>query len=96
MKCSQITDSKTHLFHLGCSANVLDLAIEHRRNLANVLHVSTAEASDGELAALVSFALAFPSGFMALVDTYDVKRYINSLSALFLSDFPLYGSTLSP
>lgn len=34
------------------------------------------EASDGELTALVSYALAFPDGFMALVDTYDVKRYI--------------------
>lgn len=33
------------------------------------------EASEGELAAMVSYAIAFPDGFMALVDTYDVKRY---------------------
>lgn len=55
---------------------MLDLAVDHRRNLTNVLGISTAEASDGELAAMVSFAIAFPNGFMALVDTYDVKRYI--------------------
>ena len=61
---------------LGCSANLLDLAVQHRRNLTEVLRISTAEASDGELAAMVSFAIAFPNGFMALVDTYDVKRLI--------------------
>lgn len=60
---------------------MLELAVEHRRNLASVLHISTAEANDGELAAMVSFAIAFPNGFMALVDTYDVKRYIIGLSA---------------
>ncbi|KAF4521063.1 hypothetical protein B566_EDAN012362 [Ephemera danica] len=40
-----------------------------------LLHTLTEEASDGELAALISFAIAFPDGFMALVDTYDVQRY---------------------
>jgi nicotinate phosphoribosyltransferase len=54
----------------------VDLAIQHRKDLASVLQISTAEASDGELAAMASFAIAFPNGFMALVDTYDVKRYI--------------------
>jgi hypothetical protein len=66
----------------GCSADLLDLAIEHRKNLTNVLRISTAEASDGELAAMVSFAIAFPNGFMVLVDTYDVKRYILAFGAL--------------
>lgn len=46
-----------------------------RRHVAAVLGVSPEEASDGELAALISYAQAFPSGFLALVDTYDVKRY---------------------
>lgn len=40
-----------------------------------MLDISTEESSEGELAAMVSFAIAFPDGFMALVDTYDVKRY---------------------
>lgn len=65
----------------GHPANILELAVEHRKNIASVLSISTGEASDGELAAMVSFAIAFPNGFMALVDTYDVKRYIISLSA---------------
>lgn len=58
----------------GASADMLELAINHRRNLSGVLKISTAEASEGELAAMVSFAIAFPNGFMALVDTYDTKR----------------------
>lgn len=60
----------------GITADLLELSMEHRKNLSDVLHISTAESNDGELAAMVSFAIAFPNGFMALVDTYDVKRYI--------------------
>lgn len=33
------------------------------------------QASEGELAAFMSYALAFPDGFLALIDTYDVIRY---------------------
>ncbi|XP_035781203.1 nicotinate phosphoribosyltransferase-like isoform X2 [Anopheles albimanus] len=58
----------------GTTRDLLELAIEHRAQLASVLDVSTDESSEGELAAMVSFAIAFPDGFMALVDTYDVKR----------------------
>ncbi|XP_023934071.1 nicotinate phosphoribosyltransferase isoform X3 [Bicyclus anynana] len=54
--------------------NLLELAVEWRRRLSAVIDVSPEEASDGELAALISYAQAFPSGFLALVDTYDVKR----------------------
>uniref|UniRef100_A0A182SSA0 nicotinate phosphoribosyltransferase n=1 Tax=Anopheles maculatus TaxID=74869 RepID=A0A182SSA0_9DIPT len=59
----------------GTSCDLLELAMEHRAAIASVLDVSTDESSEGELAAMVSFAIAFPDGFMALVDTYDVKRY---------------------
>ncbi|XP_034837763.1 nicotinate phosphoribosyltransferase isoform X1 [Maniola hyperantus] len=55
--------------------NLVELAVEWRRRLSTVIDVSPEEASDGELAALISYAQAFPSGFLALVDTYDVKRY---------------------
>lgn len=55
--------------------NILELTIEWRKRVSAIIDVSPEEASDGELAALVSYAIAFPSGFLALVDTYDVKRY---------------------
>lgn len=64
----------------GTVRNLLELAVGYRQRLARLLEVSPDESSDGELAAMVSFAIAFPDGFMALVDTYDVKRYFNSCS----------------
>lgn len=74
---------------LGLPGDILELSIAHRRELSAMLEISTEESSEGELAAMVSFAIAFPDGFMALVDTYDVKRYFafrhNSLGPSFLS-----------
>ncbi|XP_055635583.1 nicotinate phosphoribosyltransferase isoform X4 [Toxorhynchites rutilus septentrionalis] len=58
----------------GDKRDLLELAVQHRAQLSKVLDISTDESSEGELAAMVSFAIAFPDGFMALVDTYDVKR----------------------
>lgn len=58
----------------GDKRDLLELAIQHRVQLSKILDISTDESSEGELAAMVSFAIAFPDGFMALVDTYDVKR----------------------
>lgn len=58
----------------GALHDMLDLCIQWREKLAPLLSLPTSEASDGELAAWISFAIAFPSGFMALVDTYDVRR----------------------
>lgn len=59
----------------GAPVDLLAAALAGRAAAARVLDVAPDEASDGELAALVSYAQAFPSGFLALVDTYDVKRY---------------------
>ncbi|CAH2102402.1 unnamed protein product [Euphydryas editha] len=65
------------LRHADCSrqCDFLKMVLESRERISEILDVSPDEASDGELAALISYAQAFPSGFMALVDTYDVKRY---------------------
>lgn len=57
----------------GDKRDLLELALQYRGQLAKILDISTDESSEGELAAMVSFAIAFPDGFMALVDTYDVK-----------------------
>ena len=48
---------------------------EWRSKLASHLKILKDEAHEGELAAFASYAVAFPEGFLALVDTYDVSRY---------------------
>ena len=52
-----------------------DKCTEWRTKLATHLKIMSTEAHDGELAAFASYAVAFPDGFLALVDTYDVSRY---------------------
>ncbi|XP_058817919.1 nicotinate phosphoribosyltransferase isoform X1 [Topomyia yanbarensis] len=85
----------------GDKRDLLELAINHRTQLAKILDTSTDESSEGELAAMVSFAIAFPDGFMALVDTYDVKSERNDTKSTLLGDsscflnssnWDLYGS----
>nr|XP_044250992.1 nicotinate phosphoribosyltransferase isoform X2 [Drosophila takahashii] len=74
---SSIGELKTRLIkhkQTGIMEDLLEHAIRHRALLSHLLDVSTEESSEGELAAMVSYAIAFPDGFMALVDTYDVKR----------------------
>ncbi|XP_065356911.1 nicotinate phosphoribosyltransferase isoform X4 [Calliphora vicina] len=74
---SGIGELKTRLLKhktTGVTGDLLEYSVKHRQSLASVLDVSMEESSEGELAAMVSYAIAFPDGFMALVDTYDVKR----------------------
>ncbi|XP_028137756.1 nicotinate phosphoribosyltransferase [Diabrotica virgifera virgifera] len=74
----------------GEPRDFFDCALKWRGTIATLFHVLVSEVSDGEFAAFVSFALAMPSGFMALVDTYDIKRsgLINFCAvALALHDF---------
>lgn len=58
------------------SEDLLAKSIEWRKKIAPLLKCSVDQASDGELAALISFAIAFPQNFVALIDTYDVSRYL--------------------
>ncbi|KAK2581351.1 hypothetical protein KPH14_008118 [Odynerus spinipes] len=53
--------------------DLLELAKLYRDGIARDLGSIVSEASSGELAALISYAIAFPERFTALVDTYDVK-----------------------
>jgi hypothetical protein len=55
------------------------LSQKWRLQLGEDLNILASEASDGELAAFVSYALAFPERFLALIDTYDVARYSRSI-----------------
>ncbi|XP_057331269.1 nicotinate phosphoribosyltransferase isoform X1 [Microplitis mediator] len=62
----------------GEEVDLLKLSCKFRQQIASDLGALVMEASDSELAALVGFAIAFPDGFMALVDTYDVKSIKSS------------------
>jgi len=54
--------------------NFFGKCLEWRSKLATHLNILKDEAHNGELAAFASYAVAFPNGFLALVDTYDVTR----------------------
>ena len=54
------------------------------KKVAPVLRVLESEVHMGELAAFCAYAVAFPNIFLALVDTYDVYRYVVELVNLML------------
>lgn len=50
------------------------LCVKYLNELGSVLNFLPEETNKGELAAFISYAIAFPTSFLALVDTYDVLR----------------------
>lgn len=47
----------------------------YRKEIATVMpHVIESQVNDGEFAAFIAYALSFPDGFLALIDTYDVSK----------------------
>lgn len=80
----------------GEEDDILELAIKHRDKLSTILDVSAEESSESELAAMVSFAIAFPGGFMALVDTYDVKRYFRYVAVIICATHPISSRVTLP
>lgn len=71
----------------GETEDLLERSIEWRKKVAPLMHCNPEQASDGELTALISFAVAFPNNFVALIDTYDVSRYLPIYDHLFLLIF---------
>ena len=64
------------------SRDFVEACTMRRDQLAALLGILLQEANDGELAAFISYAMAFPDGFTALVDTYEVLRYYIRSSAV--------------
>ncbi|KAL3200769.1 hypothetical protein MRX96_013044 [Rhipicephalus microplus] len=58
----------------GEEVDFLALCCKWRKELTGMFKTIEDEASSGELAAFISYAVSFPQNFLALIDTYDVLR----------------------
>jgi len=58
----------------GKSKDFVSRCEDWRNQLGEDLNILASEAHDGEFAAFISYAIAFPKTFTALIDTYDVAR----------------------
>ena len=56
------------------STDFSTLCLRWHSTVADQLKLLASESNAGELAAFIGYALAFPDGFLALVDTYDVCK----------------------
>ncbi|CAF3744477.1 unnamed protein product [Adineta steineri] len=60
--------------HSGELRPFVDLCLKYLNELGPILKFIPEETNKGELAAFISYAIAFPTGFLGLVDTYDVLK----------------------
>lgn len=77
MSYSSLEDCKLHILknrNDGSDVDFKELCKKHRGELSTLLHILKDEASDGELASFIAYAISFPDNFLALIDTYDVKK----------------------
>lgn len=58
----------------GVQEDFVALCESLRTEIAHLLHINEGQASDGEFAAFMAYAISFPDGFLALIDTYDVAK----------------------
>ncbi len=58
----------------GESRPFAQLCLQYLNELGSILKILPEETNKGELAAFISYAIAFPTGFLGLVDTYDVLK----------------------
>jgi nicotinate phosphoribosyltransferase len=58
----------------GESRPFAQLCLQYLNELGPILKFLPEETNKGELAAFISYAIAFPTNFLALVDTYDVLK----------------------
>lgn len=65
----------------GEPKNLVHLSLLWRSKLSPIFQIPDLAPNNGELAALVAYAIAFPDDFIAVVDTYDVKRYPSHMNS---------------
>ncbi|XP_074593120.1 nicotinate phosphoribosyltransferase isoform X2 [Brevipalpus obovatus] len=72
----------------GRELDFVSITLKWSSKISNSLGIPLHESNEGELAAFISYALAFPESFVALVDTYDVIRsgLINFCAVAFALD----------
>jgi nicotinate phosphoribosyltransferase len=58
----------------GESRPFAQLSLQYLNKLGQILGIIPEETNKGELAAFISYAIAFPTCFLALVDTYDILK----------------------
>ncbi|CAF0885568.1 unnamed protein product [Rotaria sordida] len=69
LKVRELSDRIT-----GESRPFAQLCLKYLDELGSILKIFPDQTSKGELAAFIAYAISFPSGFLALVDTYDVLK----------------------
>lgn len=53
---------------------LIPVVYKYLEELCKVLKVNTEQSNKGELKAFIAYASAFPTSFMALIDTYDALK----------------------
>lgn len=54
--------------------NFVDVCVKYRTELADLLNLLLNQSNEGEFASFISYAIAFPNKFIALLDTYDALK----------------------
>lgn len=52
----------------------MDICVRNRAELADLLKLMLNQSNEGEFASFISYAIAFPNKFIALIDTYDALK----------------------
>lgn len=59
----------------GDRVDTVTLTIDWLKRICELLKLKPENVHQGELAAFLSFAMAYPQNFLPVIDTYSVKRY---------------------
>lgn len=63
--------------------DIVTIAENYMIEVCEYLTINKYECNKGELAAFVSYSIAYPDDFLALVDTYNVLQYARYLKKMY-------------